>query len=298
MIGEYLTECLIGKGVDAKCYLATKNDQTFCIKMIPIKKNQQKKRINTENEVEALERLQNHENIIKLVESFSIKDESEEVRYIITEAMPMNLEKYLRMKKGAISESTCKKIMFQVMSALNFCHLNLITHQDIKLENITIDPDTMKIKLIDFGYCTNSLNEQEICELHETQGTPLYLSPEKFMFSKYDGRKSDAWSCGVLMYKLVTGFFPFGEDCKTMNELYGSILHRDYDRLSSGFSSEFTDLIESLLLKDPKERISLSEALQHSFFSQKKPKSFKRSLINKFFGGSRNRSFNGTTSLN
>eukprot|EP01091_Cochliopodium_minus_P008184 TRINITY_DN1812_c0_g1_i2.p1 TRINITY_DN1812_c0_g1~~TRINITY_DN1812_c0_g1_i2.p1 ORF type:complete len:299 (-),score=94.02 TRINITY_DN1812_c0_g1_i2:48-944(-) len=298
MIGEYQTESLIGKGVDAKCYLAKRNDQTFCIKMITIEKNQEKKRNNTQNELQALERLQNHENIITLVETFETKDESEEVRYIITEAMPMNLEKYLRMKKGAISESTCKKIMFQVMSALNFCHLNLITHQDIKLENITIDPDTMKIKLIDFGYCSISFNEQEICELHETQGTPLYLSPEKFMFSKYDGRKSDAWSCGVLMYKLVTGFFPFGEDCNSLKELYGSILHRDYDRLSCDFSNNFIDLVDSLLLKDPKERISLSEALQHSFFSQKKPITNKRSLIYKFFGGSKNRSFNGITSIN
>eukprot|EP01091_Cochliopodium_minus_P008790 TRINITY_DN2049_c0_g1_i1.p1 TRINITY_DN2049_c0_g1~~TRINITY_DN2049_c0_g1_i1.p1 ORF type:complete len:170 (+),score=40.76 TRINITY_DN2049_c0_g1_i1:31-540(+) len=169
MIGKYQKGFLIGKGVDAKCYLATKDIQTYCIKMITIKKNQESKKRNTQKEVEALTKLQ-HENIITFVEAFSTFEKNDEILYIITEAMPMNLSKFLRMKAGTIDEFTCKKIMFQVMSALDFCHSNLITHQDIKLENITIDPNSLRIKLIDFGYCSISENKKEITNLKLAQG--------------------------------------------------------------------------------------------------------------------------------
>jgi serine/threonine protein kinase len=77
--------------------------------------------------------------------------------------------------------------------------------RDIKLENILIDED-MNIKLIDFGFSTVLTGDKK---LKLFCGTPNFMAPEIVTKKDYDGTSADIWACGVVLFVLLTGSFPF-----------------------------------------------------------------------------------------
>ena len=103
------------------------------------------------------------------------------------------------------SERVAANIMRQLLSAINFCHENGIIHRDLKPENILIesnnekDSDFFKIKVIDFGTC--ELFQSKM--LNEQIGTSFYIAPEVLKNSYNE--KCDLWSCGVILYILLSG---------------------------------------------------------------------------------------------
>ena len=171
---------MIGKSNNTECFLAKKDDKTYCLKITKFNEH-------VENELKILHLLKKHKNIISYKESFLLKVKLEDRICIVTEAMNMNLEQYLKINKGRIDESRCRLISGQLLDALNYCHLNLVTHQDLKLQNLMIDPTTLTIKLIDFGLSSKSGSEEEIKKLTQYNGSPLYTSPEKLSMKIYDG---------------------------------------------------------------------------------------------------------------
>eukprot|EP01091_Cochliopodium_minus_P020899 TRINITY_DN9296_c0_g1_i1.p1 TRINITY_DN9296_c0_g1~~TRINITY_DN9296_c0_g1_i1.p1 ORF type:complete len:185 (+),score=39.90 TRINITY_DN9296_c0_g1_i1:150-704(+) len=177
MIGEYRLGFKLGNGTDGSCYLATKQEKEYCIKVIHVKKDDNNKRSRIMMEVEALRKLQGNENIITLHETMQITDSknNKDIFCLVTDVMPMNLLQYMQKYGGKLSEAKCKKICLQIISALVFCHQKLIVHNDIKFENITIDPKTLKIKLIDFGMSVVCKNETEIKNLNKVHGTPFFF---------------------------------------------------------------------------------------------------------------------------
>jgi len=265
IINEYKQGFRLGGGMNSKCYILTKDRKTYCMKKIKVKKEDVKRIDKVEKEIEIMKLLECHKNIIKLEEVFRMEKGDCFIFCIVTEALRMNLAQYLKSKKrGYLKEKTCKKIFKQLMEVVEFLHLNYICHHDIKLENIMIDPETLNIKLIDFGMSTMGSKEEDISKMNEMSGTPMYISPEKFSFDEYDGRKSDIWSCGILLYKLATGSFPFEQD--NLLDLSRSIKDDSYDIPHSNISESFTSLIFHLLHKNPSKRIDSSDTLQHEWF--------------------------------
>lgn len=103
-----------------------------------------------------------------------------------------------------MKEADAARIFAQIMSAIDYMHRQDVAHRDVKLENILIDPDTMKVKIIDFGFCCQAKEKLKVfC------GTPSYMSPEIVSKREYFGRPADIWACGVLLYVLFCGTFPF-----------------------------------------------------------------------------------------
>ncbi len=76
--------------------------------------------------------------------------------------------------------------------------------RDIKLENTLLDATQPQpnVKICDFGY---SKNEFVDSRPKTVSGTPDYIAPEVLMADQYDGKKADIWSCGVMLYVMVTG---------------------------------------------------------------------------------------------
>ncbi len=76
--------------------------------------------------------------------------------------------------------------------------------RDIKLENTLLDDAQPQpnVKICDFGY---SKNEFVDSRPKTVSGTPDYIAPEVLMADQYDGKKADIWSCGVMLYVMVTG---------------------------------------------------------------------------------------------
>ena len=144
-----------------------------------------------------------------------------------------------------------------------------------------------EIKLIDFG-CSKFLNKKKHNKLSGIVGTSMYCSPE-VIDNSYD-EKSDEWSCGVLMYILLCGYWPF--EGETEEEIFKNIKNYniDFDTYElKQVSDNCKDLMKKLLNPDKQNRITAFEALKHPFFTQKLnpmkilTKHKDLSILNKFF---------------
>lgn len=117
----------------------------------------------------------------------------------------------LSQENKFFSESEAAVIIRQILSALNYAHKNGIVHRDVKLENVLfLDENTnsLTVKLIDFGL--SAYFEKGIKTMKEKLGTDSYMSPE-ILEGNYN-EKCDIWACGVLLYVLLIGNFPFERD--------------------------------------------------------------------------------------
>jgi serine/threonine protein kinase len=102
--------------------------------------------------------------------------------------------------------------------------------------------------------------------LYSSCGSPNYAAPELINGKYYNGSSIDIWSCGVILYTLLTGALPFNE--KQTAKLYNKIRECKYV-LPENLSDSAKDLIFRMLQKDPLNRISISEIKQHKWFSNK-----------------------------
>ena len=106
---------------------------------------------------------------------------------------------------GPFHEFTAAHIIYQILSAILYCHSHSIVHRDIKPENIMIDKD-LNIKLIDFGTACK-FNPEE--GMQHVIGTLMYMAPEVLKKESVYNQSSDMWSIGILMYVMLTGIFPY-----------------------------------------------------------------------------------------
>ena len=102
--------------------------------------------------------------------------------------------------------------------------------------------------------------------LKSSCGSPNYAAPELLNGRQYNGALIDIWSCGVILYALLTGKLPFNE--KQPNKLYKKIKECDYD-IPGTVPENARDLITRMLQKNPLDRISIQEIKQHDWFREK-----------------------------
>ena len=118
----------------------------------------------------------------------------------------ISLLTYLKsMPNRRLDEKNSREIFLQVITGIKFCHLKNIYHRDVKLENLIIDKNN-QVKIIDFGFSANSPKDKY---LNFFCGTPSYMPPEIVQKKEYLGSNADIWSCGILLYTMICGAFPF-----------------------------------------------------------------------------------------
>jgi calcium-dependent protein kinase len=202
-----------------------------------------------------------HPNIVRLFEFY------EDSRYfhLITEVVKGGeLFDYL-LTCTSLSESTAKFFFKQILCAVNYCHSKGIVHRDLKPENLLLmrkSPDSL-LKVIDFGTSTLITPNQTI---KGKIGTAYYMAPE--VIKGHYNEKCDIWSCGVILFLLLSGKPPFNG--KTEKEI---IFRAEKGRFSfrgdvwDSISAEAKSLITQMLEPDINQRISASDALIHSWIS-------------------------------
>lgn len=199
-----------------------------------------------------------HPNILRCYEIF----EDHFKFYLVTELCEGGtlFEKIKEFQ--SLNEEHISNFMFQILSAVTYCHEDKnVIHRDLKPENILLEEKTgtFNIKISDFGSACYFDPGKKI---QKSLGTPYYVAPE-VVNGEYD-EKCDIWSCGIIMYMLLTGRPPYkGNNSKAiLNNIKSSpfvFIEENYPNIS-GLAS---DLLKKMLIIDPKQRISASEALNH-----------------------------------
>lgn len=207
-------------------------------------------------EVKVLKDL-DHPNILKCYEIY----EDLSKFYVVMEFCEGGelFERIIAMKK--FSESNAAKIMHQLLSAVAYCHGKSVIHRDLKPENILLDEQgsSLDIKVADFGNCAVIDTGKRLSGCF---GSAYYLAPE-VMLGEYN-EKCDVWSCGVIMFILLTGKPPYpGNDEKQILEMIKHNPLQIGQENVRGISENAVDLLRNLLCVDIRQRSSAQDAVNH-----------------------------------
>lgn len=194
--------------------------------------------------------------------------------YIVTELVRGGelYDHIIKVKR--VSEAQAADILRQILLAVNYMHQQSIVHRDIKPENILLAPEEqaspakLNLKLTDFGFACFYRRERG---LRQVLGSPLYMAPEIVREQQYDERV-DVWSVGVIGHILLSGCPPFYGQSK--QEIYRSIVRDEprFGKVKHALSDQAIEFISKCLNKDPSQRPSANELLQHSWLQENCPR--------------------------
>jgi len=253
-INQYVFSDKIGSGSFGSVYKATNSNdgKVVAIKVIPknsLEEDGDHDRFQREINAMAFIR---HENIVSL-NDFAWDSEN---FYLVLDYCPGGeLFDYI-VDHEKVAEPIAALIMRQIVAALGHCHSFGVAHRDLKPENILIEKFP-NIKVSDFGLC-GYLSQGKLMKTF--CGSPCYCSPECLCRIQYDGRISDVWSLGVILFAMVTGEHPW--NISNTSIMLRQILKGQFS-IPSFVSADCKDLISRMLTVEVSKRISLDEIANH-----------------------------------
>ena len=264
LIGPYMLVRNLGSGSTSKIKLAIHQETKMPVAIKIIKKDSFKDNPQLQPKIQreiALMRLFDHPHILKLLDIL----ESPRHLYIGLEyASHGELFTYV-VENKQISEQAAMRFFRQIIYGLEYLHSLGICHRDLKPENILLD-DKYNIKIADFGFAR--FTKKNVAET--SCGSPHYVAPEVIGGEVYDGRCADVWSCGVILYALLTGNLPF--DDPSIRNLLAKVRRGVFTM--PDVSDPLKDLISKMLTKDPKQRITIRQIKEHPAFIAGLPEDF------------------------
>jgi serine/threonine-protein kinase SRK2 len=219
-------------------------------------------------------KVHNHGNIVSFRGSFTSTYNSR----IVMEHVDAGDLFSLFEKSSRFNEDVARGYFRQICAAVAYCHERNICHRDLKLENVLISKDGVA-KLCDFGLSYDFTHSQPTTCV----GTVCYISPEVYnnvgkgsMAVPYDGAKADVWSCGVMLYIMMYGKYPYAGDAakgRGIDEVTLIIAENLQDDQyivdfpsNVSVSSACVDLIRRMLDRDPVTRPDMEEVMGCSWF--------------------------------
>ena len=273
-------------GVVLKC----RNKETGMIVAVKkFKENEEDEvvRKTTMREVKVLRMLQ-HRNIVSLLEAFRRKGRL----YLVFEYADKNMLEVLEGNNGGVSPARVRSYIYQLVLAVNWCHVNNIVHRDVKPENLLINNDGT-LKLCDFGFA-RTLSESGR-GMTDYVATRWYRSPELLLGLTNYGREVDPWAVGCIMGELVDGqpLLPGESDIDQLyviqkllgpltraqdgyflsNPRFNGLKFPDMGnpetlekRYMGMLSKKGMDFMKGCLAMDPRDRFTASQMLAHPWF--------------------------------
>ncbi|GAB2291854.1 serine/threonine protein kinase [Dionaea muscipula] len=179
-----------------------------------------------------------------------------------------SLADFLRKVK-TIPEPYLAAICKQVVKGLYYLHHEKhIIHRDIKPSNLLIN-HTGQVKITDFGVSAILTSTSGLA--HTSVGTYHYMSPERFSESTY-GYRSDIWSMGLVLLECAIGRFPYTPTDQGGWTDHFSLMVTIVEQTPpcappEMFSPEFCSFISSCLQKDPRNRLTAKQLMEHPFLN-------------------------------
>ncbi|OBA22951.1 Pkinase-domain-containing protein [Metschnikowia bicuspidata var. bicuspidata NRRL YB-4993] len=202
-------------------------------------------------------KLLTHPNVLRLYDVW----ETSKALYLVLEYVEGGELFDLLVERGPLEEQEAVKYFRQIILGTAYCHALGICHRDLKPENLLLD-SSLNVKLADFGMAALESNGK----LLETScGSPHYAAPEIVSGLKYHGAASDVWSCGVILFALLTGRLPF--DDENIRNLLLKVQAGNFE-MPLEISPEAQDLIWKMLTVDPMERLTTSDVLSHRLLAK------------------------------
>jgi serine/threonine protein kinase len=165
----------------------------------------------------------------------------------------------LIQEKGLVGEKESIRIIIDIFSAIEHIHNKRIAHMNLQPENIIVDKET-KIRIGNFEQSISIDEESEI-----EAKTSFYSPPEIIRGTKDDPMKCDIWSCGIILYCLLTSTLPWNE------ETYTNEILNNEPPLICYLPSKLQRILKKLLHTNPQNRPTATEAKEmlKSYFSEK-----------------------------
>ena len=258
---KYFIMQKLGEGASSKVFLVKdmKSKKLFACKF----QNISHKNL-IENETNFLSQF-SHKNIIKKIDDGEFELQHKKLKFIIFDYC----------EHGRLSDYICfgfgeryGKYLFNIiLETVNEIHNFGFAHRDLKLENILLDK-WFNVKIGDFGFCTLLKRN-----LKNFLGTFCYAAPEILMRKKYDGKKIDIFSLGIILFVIVTGkkFFLMKETeffylnyKNNAKENYEKFIAK-LDKECLNFSLNFRDLCFKMIKFEPDERPDYFDIKNHEW---------------------------------
>ncbi len=207
----------------------------------------EKQRLGIDREITMM-KLMNHPNIMRIYDVY----EGEKELYLILEYVEGGELFDFLVNRGKLAPLEALGYFKQIVYGLNYAHTFSIIHRDLKPENILIHSlHPPLVKIADWGmaaFAPPSLQLETSC------GSPHYASPEIVNGFKYTGTATDIWSCGVILYALLTGRLPF--DDKNVRNLLAKVKLGRYE-MPAFVDPLAKDLLSRMLVVDVNKRITV-----------------------------------------
>ena len=275
-IGPWILGECVGKGASGRVKVARheQTGQMAAVKILPLeaviashlsmrsKENKAEKHRNGIDKEIIMMKLMNHPNIVRIYDVF----EGEKELFLVLEYVDGGeLFDYL-VNHGRMEALKGLCYFKQIIYGLAYAHAFSIIHRDLKPENILIASlNPPHVKIADWGMAAFAPPDSH---LETSCGSPHYASPEIVRGEPYSGTATDIWSCGVILFALMTGRLPF--DDKNIRSLLQKVRGGKFEIPSYVFP-EAADLIRRMLVVDVDKRIKMQEILTHPFLNHTTP---------------------------
>ena len=256
-LGDLRFQGTIGDGAFSVVKLAKnlKTDSFSAVKIVPkARLNSQNLELRFETEIRVNQQL-HHPGIAEMQNFMSDSANF----YIVMEFCP-NGELFQHIiDQGHLPDSQARPIFYQLLDTIAYIHRMGVSHRDLKPENLLFDRNG-RIKISDFGLSRFVSSDNLVTT---PCGSPCYASPECLSGRPYNGLTSDMWSCGVILYAMLTGQLPWTK--RNQTELFRQIRSGDFS-IPNFVSPEGRSLIQGLMTVDIHKRLTAEQALVHHYF--------------------------------